>query len=173
MIKNSWHILTFNSNKGCLIKLIIEKGVELLSIQKYLDRVIILSSSYSDGLHSGGLLSGYALIHCQMIPKLYYLISSIPHVYGLLQTIHGNDCFTIENSIKKIAENEVFQLIKTTMKKEELIIDIGSRVLINGGSFSGFRGEILTVANKRASIQLEIMGRLVKTNIDMKYLEKY
>ena len=101
------------------------------------------------------------------------MINSIPKVYGLLQTIYGNDCSTLENSIKKITEKEVFQLILTTMKKEELAIDAGSRVLINDGPFSGFRGDILTVTNKRASVQLEIMGRLVKTHIDVKYLEKY
>jgi len=170
-MKYSWHIISLNGNKGCLIKLIIEKAVKLLGISEYFDRVIVLSSSYS-GLHSGGLLSGYALIHCQMLPKLYYLINSIPKVYGLLQTIYGNDCSTLENSIKKITEKEVFQLILTTMKKEELVIDAGSRVLINDGPFSGFRGDILTVTNKRASVQLEIMGRLVKTHIDVKYLEK-
>jgi len=169
----SWHIISLNGTKGCLIKLIIEKSVKLLNLNDYFDRVIVLSSSYSDGLHSGGLLSGYALIHCKMVPKLYYLINSIPKVYGLLQTVYGNDCSILENSIKKITEKEVFQLIGTTMKKEESTIDVGVKVLITDGPFSGFRGDILNVINKRASVQLEIMGRLVKTFIDIKYLEKY
>jgi len=173
--KWNWYIMSLSYSNGHQVKLMVEKGVKVLGIDDCLDKFIVLSSIKHDNLFLGGLLSGYALIRCKMTAQLYYLLVAIPQVYGLLESPNrkkNNTYVSIDNAIARISDEEVYKLIETCLVREKKGVESGDSVKVKEGPFAGYKADVLAVSGKKAQIEVETMGRIVKVTIEVENLER-
>jgi len=101
------------------VKLMLEEGVKILGIQDSFDRFVVLASHKHDGLFVGGILSGYALIRCKITSELYYLLTCIPQVYGILEAHNHekNKVTPIEKLLSEVSEGDVNTLFNAILQK--------------------------------------------------------
>ena len=171
----NWYILTLSYTDAYKVKLMIEESVKILGISECLESFVVLASYKHSGLYCGGLLSGYAIIKCKMTSQLYYLLSSVPSVYGLLKSgTNKNEYLPPDRAVSKLSEEEVSDLIKKMMMQDagDDWLEVGREVSIKDGPFCGFKGVIVSFKDKKAFLQIEIMGRAVKASIEIENLVK-
>jgi transcription antitermination factor NusG len=167
-----WYVMSLNRSKAFKVKMIVEQGVKALSLENRFDKFIVLAGyKIGGGLFSGGLLSGYALIHCVMCDEIYYLVTFVPQVYGIL-SIKKNDSDKLV--VKEISEDDVNNLIHASLLKEGSLrdLELNSIVRIKDGPFGGFNATLLSIGKERAFVEVNIMGRKIKASIELNFLEK-
>jgi transcription antitermination factor NusG len=152
----------------------LEEGAKHLGLDECLDRVIVLASYKEDGLFYGGDLSGYALIRCRLVSKLYYLLSAIPQVYGMLESPNRRKkgYTPIQELMNEVPDEEVYRLIEGMMKKRKFWLEEGKEVLIKDGAFKGFKGVVISCVDTKVVLEIPIMGRTVKTTTTLDNLVK-
>jgi len=167
-----WYVMSLNRSKAYKVKMIVEQGVKALSLENRFDKFIVLAGyKIGGGLFSGGLLSGYALIHCKMCDEIYYLVTFVPQVYGILTSRKSENDKLI---VKEISEEDVGNLIYASLHKEGSLrdLEIDTMVRIKEGPFGGFNATLLSIGAERAFLEVIIMGRKIKASIELKFLEK-
>ena len=168
-----WYVMSLNRSKAYKVKMIVEQGVKALSLEERFDKFIVLAGyKVGGGLFSGGLLSGYALIRCVMCDEIYYLVTFVPQVYGILTYSRKSEGDKLV--IKEISEKDVKNLIYASLHKEGSLrnLELDSTVRIKDGPFGGFNATLLSIGKERAYVEVTIMGRKIKASIELKFLEK-
>jgi transcription antitermination factor NusG len=167
-----WYVMSLNRSKAFKVKMIVEQGVKALSLEHRFDKFIVLAGyKIGGGLFSGGLLSGYALIRCVMCDEIYYLVTFVPQVYGILTSKKDDDDKLV---VKEISDDDVNNLIHASLHKEGSLrdLELNSIVRINDGPFGGFNATLLSIGKERAFVEVIIMGRKIKASIEINFLEK-
>jgi len=172
-----WYLMSLNYNNSHLVKLLVERGVKIIGIEKDLDKFIVLSSTVGDGLFYGGLLSGYALIRCRFSDSMYYLLLGIPQAYGLIKSNESRpkigQVIDVEKTVVEISQEEVDRLLGVCMKRVETkkFFSVGNDVRIIQGPFLNFKGKILSISKNKIEVQVSLLGRTVPVHIEIEGLE--
>lgn len=177
IIKKNWYILqTLSGQENQIVKKI-QKNIKNSSLTQYFGKIIVPSEKVLEIKNGKKKTSqckffpGYILIHMYMNEKSWQLIRNTPKIIGFIGGISERPKTMHQKIINKI----INKLNKTgNQVRPKILFNIGERIRINNGPFSGFQGTVekIDYSKNRLKISVLIFGRSTLLELNFNQIEK-
>ena len=173
-----WYALKVTANQERKVKDYIEKRLKIKKLEKEVPSIVVPTEKYLTISSKGKkiikeklILPGYLLIHTDLNHgEIKPLLITITGVYGFLNMDDRTD------TPIPMRDSEITRFIKVYEEQEEMTWDfeIGDRVKLLNGPFSGFEGSIhqLDLHKKSVVVMVMIFGRETSVEINLEMIEK-
>ncbi|MCI5560443.1 MAG: transcription termination/antitermination protein NusG [Phocaeicola sp.] len=176
--EKKWYVLRAVSGKESKVKEFIEADMRHGSLGDYVTQVLIPTEKVLQVRPNGkkvvkerSYLPGYVLVEAALVGEVAHHLRNIPNVIGFL----GG-----KENPESLRESEVKRILGTVDELEEsghdMIVpyEVGDKVKVISGSFSGFSGDIeeVNVEKRRLKVTVKIFGRGTSLELDFMDVEK-
>ncbi|CAL4318028.1 Transcription termination/antitermination protein NusG [Buchnera aphidicola (Pterocallis alni)] len=177
IIKKNWYILqTLSGQENQIVKKI-QKNIKNSNLIQYFGEIIVPSEKVLEIKNGKKKTSqckffpGYILINMYMNEKSWQLIRNTPKIIGFIggiserpKTMHKKIINKIINKLNKIGNQT----------RPKILFNIGERIRINNGPFSGFQGTVeqIDYNKNRLKISVLIFGRSTLLELNFNQIEK-
>lgn len=169
-----WYVVQVYTGFEDVVKVDLEKRIEEEGVQELIEEVLIptgelVSFFQSVDSKKEKIFPGYLLVHMEMVPEAFRVITTTPRVSRFLG---GKDPVAIsEKEIERI-----FSQItgKITLGGDESPFSEGGEVHISSGPFTGFVGIVDRVDEDREKlvVMVSIFGRLTPVELGFDQVKK-
>lgn len=169
-----WYGIICSSAAECRVGLKLKTYAEMLGMGDLVDHYLIpnqlelvRNSDGSERWKSERLFAGYLLCKLKLTPDLKNLICAIPGVVGFVTDRTGMKPQLVSQREVDCAISLMYQSVTGQMKKKQrtdLVVD--QWVVIKGGPFENFKGQIKRIADGRLMVQLSLFGRITTVSFD-------
>ena len=113
------------------------------------------------------LFPGYIMIEMIMTDRAWHVVRNTPGVTGFIGS-SGKGAKPIPLSKEEV--EKIFKSMGQTVKGEELKIEVGSKVKIIDGPFSGMLGIVKTLTDDVAIINIDLFNQVTEVEATMEQI---
>jgi transcriptional antiterminator NusG len=172
-----WYVVNTYSGHENRVKDNLQKRVESMGIQDSLYRIVVAeepeieikNGKQVEKMHN--LFPGYVFVEMKMTDEAWYVVRNTPGVTGFIGSSGGGaKPFPVSNDEME----SILRRVGQSDKKVVVDFEIGSRVKILSGPFSGMEGIISTMNDQTqiANVLMMLFGRETPTDISYSDLQK-
>ncbi len=169
-----WYVVQIYTGFEEVVKADLEKRIEESGMSNLIDEVLIptgelVSFFQSESPKKEKIFPGYLLVHMEMLPETYRLVSTTPRVSRFLG---GKDPVAISD--KEV--DRIFSQMsgKISLGGEKSPFVEGTEVHITSGPFAGFVGIVDGIDEEREklTVMVSIFGRLTPVELGFDQVKK-
>lgn len=175
--KKEWYVVNTYAGHENRVKENLQRRVETMGLQDFLFRIVVAEETeieYKNGKEVEkvkNLFSGYLFVEMIMTDEAWYIVRNTPGVTGFIGSSGGGA------KPFPVAEDEMESILRRlgmSERKVNINFEVGDRVKILGGSFSGVEGTVEELHNdtQTAVVLIILFGRETPTEIGYADLEK-
>ncbi len=175
-LKKRWYVVRAVSGQEAKVKLYIEKEIEHLGMQDYVDQILVptekvfLIRNGKKVSKERNFFPGYVMIEAALVGEVVHVIKSITGVIGFLGATKGGDPVPL-----RISEvNRILGKVDELAETDELMnipFVVGETVKVTDGPFNGFNGvvEEINEEKRKLLVMVKIFGR--KTPLELSFMQ--
>ena len=171
-----WYVVNTYSGHENRVKENLEKRIETMGIQNDLFRVLVAEEELYDDkkkIVKKNMFPGYVFVEMSapMTDDAWYVVRNTPGVTGFIGSSGGG---VKPFPVSPGEMNSILRRMGQGGKNLEAGFEVGDRVRILSGPFSGTEGTVFSMNNQTqsANVLIFFVGRETPTDVDYKDLEK-
>lgn len=171
--EKKWYIATTYSGHELKVKEKLEMRAESLGMKDQIFRAIVPEETVVENKNGEmktrhrKLFPGYIMIEMIMTDRAWHVVRNTPGVTGFIGS-SGKGAKPIPLSQEEV--EKIFKSMGQTVKGEELKIEVGSKVKIVDGPFSGMLGIVKTLNNDVAIINIDLFNQVTEVEATMEQI---
>ncbi len=173
---HKWYVVQAQSSFEHRVAQAIRESARKKGLEKHFDEIMVPSEQVVEMRRGRKIKTerkffpGYVLVKMDLNDTTYHVVKSLPKVSGFLGS---------ENRPSPISEAEAKQIAQQVHAGEErprpaVTFDIGEVVRVTDGPFNSFSGTVEMIDDQKSRLKLElsILGRSTRVDIDFSQVEK-
>ena len=171
--EKKWYIATTYSGHEYKVKEKLEMRAESLGMEDQIFKTIVPEETVVENKNGEmktrlrKLLPGYIMIEMIMTDRAWHVGRNTPGVTGFIGS-SGKGAKPIPLSKEEV--EKIFKSMGQTVKGEELKIEVGSKVKIIEGPFSGMLGIVKTLTDDVAIINIDLFNQVTEVEATMEQI---
>ena len=171
--EKKWYIATTYSGHELKVKEKLEMRAESLGMKDQIFRAIVPEETVVENKNAEmktrlrKLFPGYIMIEMIMTDRAWHVVRNTPGVTGFIGS-SGKGAKPIPLSQEEV--EKIFKSMGQTVKGEELKIEVGSKVKIVDGPFSGMLGIVKTLNDDVAIINIDLFNQVTEVEATMEQI---
>jgi transcription termination/antitermination factor nusG len=171
--EKKWYIATTYSGHELKVKEKLEMRAESLGMKDQIFRAIVPEETVVENKNGEmktrlrKLFPGYIMIEMIMTDRAWHVVRNTPGVTGFIGS-SGKGAKPIPLSQEEV--EKIFKSMGQTVKGEELKIEVGSKVKIVDGPFSGMLGIVKTLNDDVAIINIDLFNQVTEVEATMEQI---
>lgn len=176
-MKKEWYVVNTYAGHENRVKENLQRRVETMGLQDSLFRIVVAEETeieYKNGKEVEkvkNLFSGYLFVEMFMTDEAWYIVRNTPGVTGFIGSSGGGA------KPFPVADDEIESILRRlgmSERKVNIDFEVGDRVKILSGSFSGVEGTVEELHNDTqiAVVLIILFGRETPTEINYSDLQK-
>jgi len=168
-----WYCLSCGSAAEAKVALHLRNYCDVLGMSDLYDmylipQEIVLTSTAGGDIHlkKERLFAGYLLVRIRLTPELKNLIQSISGVMGIVGNREGQPLPVFDSQIQRVTAMMIESESGRSKARRKPKIEPKTKVVITGGSFQNFTGEVVEHEGSRVIVTVNIFGRSAKASFD-------
>lgn len=168
--KKEWYVVNTYAGHENRVKENLQRRVETMGLEEFLFRIIVAEETeieYKNGKEvekTTNLFKGYLFVEMIMTDEAWYIVRNTPGVTGFIGSSGGGA------KPFPVADEEIESILRRlglSEKKVQIDYEIGDRVKILRGAFSGVEGSVESLDNENqvATVLTILFGRQTPTDI--------
>ena len=172
-----WYVVRAVSGQENKIKAYIEREIERLGLQDYVDQVLVptervIQIRNGKKIHKEKVhLPGYIMVQANLAGEVPHIIRSVTNVIGFLGETKGGDPVPLRQSEVNRMLGKVDALAVEETASVAIPFTKGETVKVIDGPFNGFDGTIekINEEKRKLEVMVKIFGR--KTPLELSYMQ--
>ena len=175
--EKKWYVVRAVSGQENKIKAYIEREIERLGLQDYVDQVLVptervIQIRNGKKIHKEKVFfPGYIMVQANLTGEVPHIIRSVTNVIGFLGETKGGDPVPLRQSEVNRMLGKVDELAVEADANVAIPYTIGETVKVIDGPFNGFDGTIekINEEKRKLEVMVKIFGR--KTPLELSYMQ--
>lgn len=176
-LTREWYVVNTYAGHENRVKENLQRRVETMGLENFLFQIIVAEETeieYKNGKKVEkvkNLFPGYLFVEMIMTDEAWYIVRNTPGVTGFIGSSGGGA------KPFPVAEDEIDSILRRlgmSDKKIQIDYQVGDRVKVLSGPFSGVEGNVesLNDESQSANVLMILFGRETPTEIEYANLEK-
>lgn len=172
-----WYVMRAISGKEGKVKEYVEAAIRNGSFGGYVSQILIPTervlqkSGNKSVVKERNMLPGYVLVEAAMVGDIARQLRQVPNVLGFLPSLDNPE------PVSTVDMNRILGKMDEVPEEDlelNILFNVGDKVKVNDGPFSGFSGEVenVNVDKKMLTVSVKVFGRPTPLLLGFMQVEK-